>query len=101
MSEKDASTSEAHETPEQSLSCLPSMFKSLLDEMKSMNRKMDSLAEPINLDDEDKDYEVEEEQHGEGVETESLVLLDTKVTQLPARREPKRAAARCKISPRT
>ena len=82
MSEKDAPTSEARETPEQSLSYLPSMFKSLLDEMKSMNRKMDSRAEPINLDDEDKHYEVEEEQHGEGVETESLVSLDTKVTQL-------------------
>ena len=61
------------------------MFKSLLDEMKSMNRKVDSFTEPVDLDNEDKYYEVEDE-YDEGADAESIVLLDTKVSQ-PTREE--------------
>ena len=46
---------ESGETP--TMNALASMVQSVAQEMKAMNRRMDQLSEPANLEDEDLDYE--------------------------------------------
>ena len=51
-------SNEAGEMP--TMNALASMVQSVVQEMKAMNRRMDQLGEPVNLKDEDLDYEEDE-----------------------------------------
>ena len=51
------------ETPTMNASA--SMVQSVVQEMKAMNRRMDELSEPANLEDEDLNYEEGELEHGD------------------------------------
>ena len=62
------------------------MVQSVVQEMKAMNRRMDQLSELVNLEDEDLDYEEGELEHGDA-DRESIVSLDTKVSELTKARE--------------
>ena len=75
---------ESGETP--TMNALASMVQSVVQEMKAMNRRMDQLSEPVNLEDEDLDYEEGELEHGDA-DRESIVSLDTKVSELTKARE--------------
>ena len=75
---------ESSETP--TVNALASMVQSVVQEMKAMNRRMDQLSEPVNLEDEDLDYEEGELEHGDA-DRESIVSLDTKVNELTKARE--------------
>ena len=70
---------ESGETP--TMNALASMVQSVVQEMKAMNRRMDQLSEPVNLEDEDLDYEEGELEHVDA-DRESIVSLDTKVSEL-------------------
>ena len=75
---------ESSETP--TTNALASMVQSVVQEMKAMNRRMDQLSEPVNLEDEDLDYEEGELEHGDA-DRESIVSLVTKVSELTKARE--------------
>ena len=68
----------SRETP--TMYAFASMVQSVVQEMKAMNRRMDQLSEPVNLEDEDLDYEEGELEHGDA-DRESVVSLDTKVSE--------------------
>ena len=68
------------------MNALASMVLSVVQEMKAMNRRMDQLSEPVNLEDEDLDYKEGELEHGDA-DRESIVSLDTKVSELTKARE--------------
>ena len=68
------------------VNALASMVQSVVQEIKAMNRRMDQLSEPVNLEDEDLDYEEGELEHGDA-DRESIVSLDTKVNELTKARE--------------
>ena len=70
---------ESGETP--TMNALASMVQSVVQEMKAMNRRMDQLSEPVNLEDEDLDYEEGELEHGDA-DRESIVSLATKVNDI-------------------
>ena len=72
-------SNESGETP--TMNALASMVQSVVQEMKAMNRRMDQLSEPVNLEDEDLDCEEGELEHGDA-DRESIVSLDTKVSEL-------------------
>ena len=78
MSDTEEREVEADETP---TSGLEGMFKTLVEEMRSMNRKLDNFTEPVDLNDEDNDNEVDDPDN-EAAEAESIVSLDTKVQRL-------------------
>ena len=63
---------ESGETP--TMNALASMVQSVVQEMKAMNRRMDQLSRPVNLEDGDADRE-------------SIVSLETKVNELTKARE--------------
>ena len=77
-------SNESGETP--TMNALASMVQSVVQEMKAMNRRMDQLSEPVNLEDEDLDYEEGELEHRDA-DRESTVSLDTKVSELTKARE--------------
>ena len=52
-----------------------------MQEMKPMNRQMDQLSQPVNLNAKDPDYEEGELEHGDA-DRESIVSLDTTVNEL-------------------
>ena len=60
---------------------LASIVQSVVEEMKAMNRRMDHLSEPINLEDKEIDYEEGELEHG-NADRELVVSLDKKVNEL-------------------
>ena len=76
------------ETP--TMNALASMVQSVVQEMKAMNRRMDQLSKPVNLEDEDLDQRANEEEgeleHGDA-DRESIVSLETKVNELYKARE--------------
>ena len=81
----------SHDIPNKSgetpmMNALASMVQSVVQEMKVMNRRMDQLSEPVNLEDEDLDYEEGELERGDA-DRESIVSLDTKVSELTKARE--------------
>ena len=59
MTEPEEASSEvankSRETP--TMNALASIVQSVVEEMKAMNRRMDHLSEPINLEDKEIDYE--------------------------------------------
>ena len=79
---------ESSETP--TVNALASMVQSVVQEMKAMNRRMDQLSKPVNLEDEDLHQRANEEEgeleHGDA-DRESIVSLDTKVNELTKARE--------------
>ena len=76
------------ETP--TMNALASMVQSVVQEMKAMNRRMDQLSKPVNLEDEDLHQRANEEEgeleHGDA-DRESIVSLETKVNELYKARE--------------
>ena len=83
MTEPEEASSEvankSRETP--TMNALASIVQSVVEEMKAMNRRMDHLSEPINLEDKEIDYEEGELEHGDA-DRELVVSLDKKVNEL-------------------
>ena len=81
-------SNESGETP--TMNALASMVQSVVQEMKAMNRRMDQLSKPVNLEDEDLDQRANEEEgelkHGDA-DRESIVSLETKVNEFTKARE--------------
>ena len=69
---------ESDETP--TINALASMVQSVVQEMKALNRRMDQLSEPVNLEDKEINYEEGELEHRDAGR-ESIVSLDTKVNE--------------------
>ncbi|CAH3027181.1 unnamed protein product [Porites evermanni] len=65
----------SRETP--TMNALASIVQSVVEEMKAMNRRMDHLSKPINLEDKEIDYEEGELEHGDA-DRELVVSLDKK-----------------------
>ena len=63
------------------MNALASIVQSVVEEMKAMNRRMDYLSEPINLEDKEIDYEEGELEHGDA-DRELVVSLDKRVNEL-------------------
>ena len=83
MTEPEEASSEvankSRETP--TMNALASIVQSVVEEMKAMNRRMDHLSKPINLEDKEIDYEEGELEHGDA-DRELVVSLDKKVNEL-------------------
>ena len=83
MTEPEKASSEvankSKETP--TMNALASIVQSVVKEMKAMNRQMDHLSEPINLEDKEIDYQEGELEHGDA-DRELVVSLDKKVKEL-------------------
>lgn len=86
IGDNEAPEGNAEAQEQTTLNGLAGMFKSLVDEMKSMNRKMDIMTEPVNLDDEEYDYDGTEASE-EAADVESVVSMDTRVKALVHARE--------------
>ena len=82
-----ASSGVANESRETStMNALASIVQSVVEEMKATNRRMDQLSKPINLEDEEIDYEEGELEHGDA-DRELVVSLDKKVNDLTKARK--------------
>ena len=80
MTEPEGASSEvANESREMpTVNALASIVQFVVEEMKAMNRRMDQLNEPINLEDKEINYEEGELEHGDA-DRELVVSLDKKV----------------------
>ena len=80
MTEPEGASSEvANESREMpTVNTLASIVQFVVEEMKAMNRRMDQLNGPINLEDEEINYEEGELEHGDA-DRELVVSLDKKV----------------------
>ena len=82
-----ASSGVANKSRETStMNALASIVQSVVEEMKATNRRMDQLSKPINLEDEEIDYEEGELEHGDA-DRELVVSLDKKVNDLTKARK--------------
>ena len=82
-----ASTEVANESRETStMNALAGIVQSVVEEMKAMNRRTDQLSEPINLEDEEINYE-EGELENRDADRELVVSLDKKVNELSRARK--------------
>ena len=82
-----ASSGVANESRETStMNALASIVQPVVEEMKATNRRMDQLSKPINLEDEEIDYEEGELEHGDA-DRELVVSLDKKVNDLTKARK--------------
>ena len=68
------------------MNAFASIVQSVVQEMKTMNRRMDQLSKPVNLEDEEIDYEEGELEHGDA-DRESVVSPDKKVNELTKARK--------------
>ena len=83
MTEPEGASSEvANESREMpTVNALASIVQFVVKEMKAMNRRMDQLNKPINLEDEEINNEEGELEHGDA-DRELVVSLDKKVNEL-------------------
>ena len=88
MTEPEGASSEvANESRETStMNALAGIVQSVVEEMKAMNRRTDQLSEPINLEDEEINYE-EGELENRDADRELVVSLDKKVNELSRARK--------------
>ena len=88
MTESEGASSEvANESRETStMNALAGIVQSVVEEMKAMNRRTDQLSEPINLEDEEINYE-EGELENRDADRELVVSLDKKVNELSRARK--------------
>ena len=88
MTESERASSEvANESRETStMNALAGIVQSVVEEMKAMNRRTDQLSEPINLEDEEINYE-EGELENRDADRELVVSLDKKVNELSRARK--------------
>ena len=88
MTEPEGASSEvANEFREMpTVNALASIVQFVVEEMKAMNRRMDQLNEPINLEDEEINYEEGELEDGDAGR-ELVVSLDKKVNELTKARK--------------
>ena len=88
MTEPEGASSEVvNESRETStMNALASIVQSVVEEMKAMNRRTDQLSEPINLEDEEINYE-EGELENRDADRELVVSLDKKVNELSRARK--------------
>ena len=88
MTESEGASSEVtNESRETStMNALAGIVQSVVEEMKAMNRWTDQLSEPINLEDEEINYE-EGELENRDADRELVVSLDKKVNELSRARK--------------
>ena len=88
MTESEGASSEvANESRETStMNALAGIVQSVVEEMKAMNRRTDQLSEPINLEDEEINYE-EGELENRDADRELVLSLDKKVNELSRARK--------------